>query len=85
MVGLEGGLLAGENFDVFRFSAYSDVPGLAISGRLAFDVSRDGSLVPGSEHGIVQVGGSDAVNGFLQVEKRRIFGVLGGRRVSARF
>jgi pimeloyl-ACP methyl ester carboxylesterase len=85
VVGLEGGLLAGENFDVFRFSAYSDIPGLAISGRLAFDVSRDGSLVPGSERGIVQVGGGDAVNGFLQVKKRKIFGVLGGRRVSARF
>jgi hypothetical protein len=85
VVGLERGLLAGENFDVFRFSAYSDIPGLAISGRLAFTVSRDGALVRGSEHGIVQVGGADAVNGFLQVEKRRIFGLLGGRRVSARF
>ena len=74
-----------ENFDVFRFSAYSDIPGLAISGRLAFTVSRNGNLVRGSEHGIVQVGGADAVNGFLQVEKRRIFGLLGGRRVSARF
>ena len=85
VVGLEQGLLAGENFDVFRFSAYSDIPGLAISGRLAFHVSRDGALVPGSEHGIVQVGGVDAAAGFLQVEKRRIFGLLGGRRVSARF
>ena len=85
VVGLERGLLAGENFDVFRFSAYSDIPGLAISGRLAFTVSRDGNLVRGSESGIVQVGGADAVNGFLQVEKRRIFGLLGGRRVSARF
>ena len=85
VVGLEHGLLAGENFDVFRLSAYSDIPGLAISGRLAFTVSSDGSLVPGSERGIVQVGGSDAVNGFLQVKRHRIFGLLGGRRVSARF
>jgi pimeloyl-ACP methyl ester carboxylesterase len=85
VVGLEGGLLAGENFDVFRFSAFSDVPGLAISGRLTFSVSRDGSLVPGSERGIVQVAGSRAAQGFLQVEKGRIFGPLGGRRVSTRF
>jgi pimeloyl-ACP methyl ester carboxylesterase len=85
VVGLEGGLLAGENFDVFRFSAFSDVPGLAISGRLTFSVSADGSLVPGSERGIVQVAGSRAAHGFLQVEKGRIFGPLGKRRVSARF
>jgi pimeloyl-ACP methyl ester carboxylesterase len=85
VVGLESGLLAGENFDVFRFSAYSDIPGLAISGRLSFTVSPNGALVPGSEHGIVQVGGAGAANGFLQVKRRRIFGLLDGRRVSARF
>ena len=85
VVGLEGGLLAGENFDAFRFSAYGDIPGLALSGRLSFSVSSDGALVPGSERGIVQVGGANAANGFLQVERRRIFGLLGGRRVSARF
>lgn len=84
VVGLEGGLLAGENFDVFRFSAYSDIPGLAISGRLSFSVS-DAGLVPGSESGIVQVGGSRAASGFLQVQRHRIFGILGGKRVSARF
>ena len=68
VVGLEGGLLAGENFDVFRFSAYSDIPGLALSGRLSFTVSN-GTLVPRSEHGIVQVGGSGPSNGFLQVQQ----------------
>jgi hypothetical protein len=85
VVGLEGGLLAGENFDVFRFSAFSEVAGLAVSGRLSFSVSGRGDLVPGSEHGIVQVGGRYAAAGFLQVRKHRIFGVLGGRRVSVRF
>jgi len=85
VVGLESGLLAGENFDVFRFSAYGDIPGLAISGRLTFAVSPDGGLIPGSEHGIVQVGGNGATNGFLQVKRGRIFGLLGGRQVSARF
>jgi hypothetical protein len=76
------GLLAGEDFDVFRFSAYSDVRGLAISGRISFSVS-DVGLVPGSKRGILQVGG--AAMGFLQVRRHRIFGILGGRRVSARF
>lgn len=85
VVGLEAGLLAGEDLSGFRFSAYSDVPGLAVSGRLAFSVSKMGTLVPGSERGIVQVGGSRAAGGFLQVRNRRIFGVLGGRRVSTSF
>jgi serine/threonine-protein kinase len=30
-------------------------------------------------------GGKSAANGFLQVRNRRIFGLLGGRHVSARF
>ena len=85
VVGLEAGQLAGEDLGGFRFSAYSDVPGLAVSGRLAFSVSKKGVLVPGSERGIVQVGGSIAASGFLQVQNRRIFGLLGGRHVSASF
>lgn len=85
VAGLEGGLLSGEDFDVFRYSAYSDVPGLAISGRLTFSTSKLGTLVPGSERGIVSVGGSSAANGFLQVRNHRIFGMLGGRNASARF
>ena len=85
VVGMEGGLLAGENFDVFRFSAYSDVPGLAVSGMLTFSVSKLGTLLPGTETGHLQVGGKSAANGFLQVRNRRIFGLLGGRHVSARF
>ena len=52
--------------------------------RLSFDVSQ-GGLVPGSEHGIVQVGGSAAVNGFLEIRRHRIFGILGGKHVSGRF
>jgi pimeloyl-ACP methyl ester carboxylesterase len=85
VVGLERGLLDGEDFDVFRYSAYSDVPGLAVSGRLAFRVTKSGALAPGSEFGIVQVGGANAANGFLQIGRHRIFGLLGGRHVSARF
>ena len=85
IVGLHGGLVDGEYFDVFRYSAYSDIPGLAVSGRLSFSVSKAGALIPGSEVGIVQVGGRNAVGGFLQVRRHRIFGLLGGRRVSARF
>jgi pimeloyl-ACP methyl ester carboxylesterase len=85
VVGLEGGLLDGEDFDVFRYSAYSDVHGLAVSGRLAFRVTKRGVLAPGSELGIVQVGGASAANGFLQIRRHRIFGLLGGRHVSARF
>jgi len=83
--GLEGGLLDGENFDVFRYEAYSDVPGLALSGSLTFSTSKLGTLVPGSETGIAQVGGRAAASGFLQIRRRRIFGILGGRTVSARF
>ena len=85
VVGLEHGLLHGENFDVFRYSAYSDVPGLAVSGSITFTVSRLGTLVPGSETGQVQVGGRSAAGGFLQIRNRRITGLLGGRHVSARF
>jgi len=85
VAGIEGGLLSGEDFDVFRYSAYSDVPGLAISGRLTFSTSKLGTLIPGSERGIVSVGGSSAANGFLQVRNHRIFGILGGRNTSARF
>jgi pimeloyl-ACP methyl ester carboxylesterase len=85
VAGIEGGQVSGEDFDVFRYSAYSDVPGLAISGRLSFATSKQGTLVPGSERGIVSVGGDRAANGFLQVRNHRIFGMLGGRDVSARF
>jgi hypothetical protein len=85
VAGLEGGLLSGEDFNVFRYSAYSDVPGLALSGRLTFATSKLGTLLPGSERGIVSVGGSRAANGFLQVRNHRIFGMLGGRHVSAPF
>jgi pimeloyl-ACP methyl ester carboxylesterase len=85
VAGLENGLLSGEDFDVFRYSAYSDVPGLAISGRLTFSTSKLAMLVPGSERGIVSVGGSRAAGGFLQVSNHRIFGTLGGRNVSAPF
>jgi pimeloyl-ACP methyl ester carboxylesterase len=83
--GVRSGYLDGENFDVFGFAAYSDVPGLAVSGRLAFSTSKLGTLVAGSETGFVQVGGHAAASGFLQVRRHRIFGLLGGRRVSARF
>jgi pimeloyl-ACP methyl ester carboxylesterase len=83
--GLEHGLLSGDDFDVFHYSAYSDVPGLSLSGRLTFSTSKLGTLVPGSERGIVSVGGSSAASGFLEVRNRRIFGTLGGRKVSARF
>ena len=58
---------------------------LAVSGRLTFAAAARGVLVPGTEHGIVQVGGRDAAAGFLQVRNHRIFGVLGGQKVSARF
>ena len=85
VAGLDGGLLAGEDFDVFRFSAFSDVSGLALSGQLTFSVSRDRGLIPGSEHGIVQVGGVGAASGFVQVRNHRIFGYFGDRRVSAAF
>lgn len=85
VVGLHGGLLDGEYFDVFRYSAYSDIPGLAVSGRLGFAGSKSGTLIPGSESGIVQVGGRNAAPGFLQVGRHRIFGLLGGRHVVARF
>ena len=85
VAGLVHGLLRGEDFDAFEYSAYSDVPGLAISGRLTFSTSKLATLVPGSERGIVSVGGNDAASGFLQVRNHRIFGMLGGRTVSARF
>jgi len=85
VVGLEGGLLSGLDFDIFRYSAYSDVPGLAVSGMLTFKVTDLGTLEPGSESGLVQVGGRSAASGFLQVRNHRIFGLLGGRHVSARF
>ncbi len=84
VAGLEHGRVSGEDFNVVQYSAYSDVPGLAISGRLTFSTSKLGTLVPGSERGIVSVG-SRAASGFLQVRNHRIFGMLGGRRVSARF
>jgi pimeloyl-ACP methyl ester carboxylesterase len=83
--GLGRGELVGEDFDAFRYSAYSDVRGLSISGRLTFSTSRFGTLVPGSERGIVSVGGNRAANGFLQVRNHRIFGILGGRNASAQF
>jgi pimeloyl-ACP methyl ester carboxylesterase len=85
VAGLEAGLLSGEDFDVFRYSAYSDVPGLAISGRLTFATSKLAALVPGSERGIVSVGGDRAAAGFLQIRHGRIFGTLGGHHVSAPF
>ena len=85
VVGLDGGLLDGEDFDVFRFSAFSDVPGLAVSGRITFSVSKLGALVPGSEHGIVEIGGDRAVHGFVQIRNHRMFGIVGGRHVSLRF
>jgi hypothetical protein len=83
--GLEHGQLSGDDFDVFHYSAYSDVPGLALSGRLTFSTSKLGTLVSGSERGIVSVGGTRAASGFLQVRNHRIFGGLGGRNVSVRF
>ncbi|HVR12160.1 MAG TPA: alpha/beta hydrolase, partial [Gaiellaceae bacterium] len=83
--GLEHGQLSGDDFDVFHYSAYSDVPGLALSGRLTFSTSKLGTLVSGSERGIVSVGGTRAASGFLQVRNHRIFGTLGGRNVSVRF
>jgi hypothetical protein len=52
---------------------------------LTFSTSKLGALVPGSERGIVSVGGTRAASGFLQVRNHRIFGTLGGRNVSARF
>jgi len=58
---------------------------LSISGQLTFSTSKLGTLVPGSERGIVSVGGSASASGFLQVRNHRIFGMLGGRNVSARF
>ena len=76
--GLEHGQLSGDDFDVFHYSAYSDVPGLALSGA-TFSTSKLGTLVPGSERGIVSVGGTRAASGFLQVRNHRIFGTLGGR------
>jgi hypothetical protein len=85
VAGLQGGMLNGEDFDVFRYAAYSDVPGLSISGELTFSTSKLGTLIPGSERGMVSVGGSRAASGFLQVRNGRIFGVFGRRNVSARF
>src|SRR5580765_1904974 len=83
--GLQRGQLTGEDFDAFGYAAYSDVPGVSLSGRLTFSTSKLGTLVPGSESGIVSVGGSSAASGFLQVRNHRIFGTLAGRNVSARF
>ena len=83
--GLQHGQLTGEDFDAFGYAAYSDVPGLSLSGRLTFSTSKLGTLVPGSESGIVSVGGSSAASGFLQIRNHRIFGTLAGRNVSARF
>jgi pimeloyl-ACP methyl ester carboxylesterase len=83
--GLESGLLRGEDFDAFELSAYTDVRGVSISGRIAYKTSKLGTLVPGSEEGFVSVGGLPETSGFLQVKRSRIFGILGKRKVSAPF
>jgi hypothetical protein len=82
VAGLVKGLASGESFDTVRYSAYTDMAGVAISGRDTFRVTPLGALVPRSETGIVSVGGAQA--GFLQIGGGRISGTLGGRHVSAR-
>jgi pimeloyl-ACP methyl ester carboxylesterase len=82
VAGLVKGLASGESFDTLRYSAYTDIDHVAISGRVTFRVTPLGALVPRSETGIVSVGGAQA--GFLQIGSGRISGTLGGRHVSAR-
>jgi len=83
VAGLQSGLLSGQSFSAFSYEAYTDVPGLAISGKLAFETSKLGTLVPGSEDGFMSIG--SPLGGFVQIKKGRVFGVVGGRAVSARF
>jgi pimeloyl-ACP methyl ester carboxylesterase len=83
VAGLRSGLLSGQSFDSFNYQAYSDVPGLAISGKLEFATSKLGTLVPRSEDGFMTIG--SRIGGFVQIKKGRVFGIVGGRNVSARF
>jgi pimeloyl-ACP methyl ester carboxylesterase len=80
--GLYGGKLVPLPTGDFRLVAYSDAPGVALSGRItlvAFDA-------PSTFKGTIKVSGSAVLPGTLKVAKNaRITGTLGGRKVSARY
>jgi hypothetical protein len=81
--GLNGGKLAlTQSADSFVLTRYSLAPGLQLTGKITLaDIGP-----PTTFKGTVKVSGSAAVAGTLKVAKNgTISGVLGGRKVSARY
>ena len=62
----------------FTMTGYTLVPGVVVSGKLAFIPGK----LPLGFTGSVRVSGSKAVAGSLKVTRTRLTGTLGGRRVS---
>ena len=81
--GLDGGKLAlTRSGDAFVLTRYSLAPGVLLTGKIT--LANIGP--PTTFKGTVKVSGSAAVAGTLKVAKNgRISGVLGGRKVSARY
>jgi pimeloyl-ACP methyl ester carboxylesterase len=80
--GLHGGLLSSGGNDRFTLTAFSDVKGIQVSGRLNAFAATKGPLV--QLQGTVRVTCRGGLRGRLTVAGERLSGQLGGRRTSDR-
>jgi pimeloyl-ACP methyl ester carboxylesterase len=80
--GLHGGLLSSGGDDRFTLTAFSDVNGVQMSGRLDAFAAPKGPLV--QLQGTVRVTCRGGLRGRLTVSGGRLSGQLGGRRISDR-
>ena len=81
--GLDGGTLKQKlDADYVTLAGYSDVPGVAVTGKLAFADGEGPAL--SAVTGTLRISGARAVHGTLTVLGSRLSGVLGGRRVSVK-
>jgi pimeloyl-ACP methyl ester carboxylesterase len=76
-----GKLVLGKGGLTFTLSAYSAVPGVAVTGKVEFV----GGDLPLPYKGTVRVSGAAAVAGTLKFSKNSISGKLGGRPVKATY